>query len=397
MLNVFTEKPSPELGYITASYHSGVSNNVIEIPSIVGLMDPSITVAGLRNIYLESKKSGLPMYIPANLSFQGKLREFVKAILFDKKNTTFNLYTKNIELLSIINEELAAVSEVKKVLVIDTHNFYHRTYHSLPVMNDSSGRTTTLLKALSSLFKWILAQDYSHVIFASEGSNSKRISYTRAKLGEAGTYKGTRSETAPALKEQIAFCDQILTDIGFAPLRYEGYEADDVMSSVAHEVSVRYDNKVEVHGFTGDKDLCQLYTYPSFRIVDVKSKEVMGEEYLINKFGVTPDKFLDYQALVGDNSDNVAGLKGVAGVKAIGLLDKFGTLENIIANISEIDKPAIKKAFEEGGVESVMISKDLVFMRRHLFSEENLSKYALKYYDFNSMFKEKLAQYDINY
>jgi 5'-3' exonuclease len=402
MVNVNLGNPEEGVRYITPGTVDSVNGNEIVLNTNFGLMDQSVTVEGLRTIYSRMKNEVLPLYMPEGISFHGKLNGFTKAIV--DSEDIFNIHTTNIELLNSINKNIAERIPVTSVLVVDTHNFYHRNFHALPRMYDQSGRPTSLLKALSGLLKWIGSSDYSHVVFASEGKNSLRVKYTTEKLGEENAYKANRSETDPELKEQIQMCDNFLESIGFKVLSMEGYEADDIIASVTHEFSTRFN--VPVHAFTGDKDLCQLYEYPNYKIVDVKNKQLLGEDYLIEKFSVSSgdfsftidsSNFIDFQSIIGDTSDNVIGINGIGKVGAAKLLNQFGSLDNILANVENIEQKGMKTKLEEGGVESALLSRDLVYMRRHLLSDSDLSVFARKFYDFEYLAKTKLSAFDINY
>lgn len=348
-----------------------------------GGFDSKISKAGLRKIYVEMK-SGVPYFIPADAKFGPELEGF--AIAVANANEEFIFHTENISLLSEINKQLDI--PVDSVLVIDTHNFYHRNFHALPKMYSREGVPTTLLKLLSGLLKWFNSSKYSHIIFATESVNSFRVDYTQAKLGNEDAYKATRSPTDPELKQQIKLCEEFLTAVGYKPLTINGYEADDVIASLAATI------EAPVHVLSADKDLCQLFEYENFRIIDTKTKDLLDESYLIEKFGVSATMFVDYQAIVGDTTDNVSGIPGIGKVGAVELLEEFSTLENIFANIENIKKKGMREKVE-AGMESGLISKDLVFMRRDLLTDFSLNDYSKNLFT-QTAIKKYLSQYQIN-
>jgi len=378
--------------YMIPSKRNFSENKITEIQSIYGGFDAQITKYGFKVILKELSIKNMPLFIPKDLTLSDSVELFAKEIVHSKK--IYTIYTENIVMLNALNAEISKKRKVDKVLVIDTHNFYHRNFHALPKMYDSEGRPTTLLKAMSNLLKWIAVKDYTHIVFATEGEGSHRIDYTTKILGAEKAYKANRSKTDLELVQQIEMVETFLTEVGYPVLKVKKYEADDIIASVAHKFHNEYG--AEVHAFTGDKDLCQLYEYPGFKIIDVKSKEILGEEYLLKKFNVNSQQFLDYQSIVGDTADNIVGVKGIGGAGAVDLLNEFGTLESIINNVEHIKQTARRNAFINGGIESSLLAKDLVYMRRTLLDKTDISQLARKYFDINKLVKEYLSNYQIN-
>lgn len=348
-----------------------------------GGFDNKISKDGLRKIFIEMK-NGMTYWFDSDVKFGPELKSFANAIVNSEQE--FSIISENIDLLSAINYELEL--PVNSVLVIDTHNFYHRNFHALPRMYSADGTPTTLLKSLSGLIKWFNVSKYSHIVFATESKNSLRVEYTKSKLGNEAAYKANRSETDPELKQQIKLCEAFLTDIGYKPLAVDGYEADDVIASIAATI------KSPVHVLSADKDLCQLFEYENFRIIDTKTKELLDESYLIEKFLVPATMFVDYQAIVGDTTDNVSGIPGIGKVGAVELLEEFSTLENIFANIENIKKKGMREKVE-AGAESGSISKDLVFMRRDLLTDIDMKKYSKNLF-IQTAIKKHLSKFQIN-
>lgn len=392
MLLLKTDIPNPDLGFIQISEKAEVKDNVITVEGVEGIIDRSITISGLRNLYRESKKIGLPIFIEKDIGFHGKLKEFSEAVV--TRPEQFTIYTKNSKLLNSLNNALNEDLVPTKILVVDSYNFYHKNFHALPKMYDSTGRPTTLLKALSNLLKYIISRDYSHVIFATESSTSFRINKTKELYGD-NCYKSGRKETDLELKQQIKMCEDFLRQLGIDPLSFEGYEADDTIASVVHEFQTRYPG-IPIHCFTGDKDMLQLFVYPDFRIIEPKTKELLDNSYVMTKFGVPAEQFLDYQAIVGDTIDNVKGIPGVGAKGAIEYLEEFGSLDNLIANVDNIKSKA-KKEKVISGIDSALVSKDLVTMRRHLLSDSDLRIFGKKNYDLESIIKDIVKDYQINY
>lgn len=394
MVEVITTNKPPEEIHIQPGFGDYMKDNIKVVNALEGMFDKSITTQGLYKLHYAIKSGELPLYVEKEVGFQNKekLLAFCGALVGFK--TPIKIYTENIEFLNAINIQIAHRTKNNSVLIIDTHNFYHRSYHALPKMYDSQGRPTSILKSLVSLIKWISVSGYSHVIFASEGKNSLRKAYTQAVLGEAGAYKANRGQLDEDLAQSIKICDQFLIDVGFEVISIDGYEADDVIASVTHSFAEQFPD-IQIHAFTGDKDLCQLYTYENYKIIDVKTKKLLGREYVFEKFGIEAEKFIDYQAIVGDTADTVSGVPGVGKVGAIKLLEEFGSLNNLLNNISLIQQKGVREKFEANW-QLALLSRDLVYMRRHLINGD-LHRFAKKFYDLEHLAQQAVAKYEIKY
>ena len=323
------------------------------------------------------------------------MSKFIETLI--NSDNEFKVVTDNVSFIKNVNKYLRGIQEDKRILVIDNHNFFHRLFHSVPVMTDSKGRDTGVLKALSNLIKWLIAhQKYSHVIFASEGGDLHRKKYFK-------DYKGTRSETSISLINQIKLCEDFLCDIGFSVIRIPGYEADDILASV---VNLASKVNIPVTAFSSDKDIVQLGTYIDFEIIDPKTKEVkLAKDISINKFGVDVSKFLDYQAIVGDTSDNIPGAKGFGPKAAVELLSKYDSINDIYNNIDDLwvedgqtkaKRESVKRNQEKLLAEhaNVFISKNLVKLSQYL----DIDIYQpCPYKNMEVIIKDKLLAYDISY
>ncbi len=170
-------------------------------------------------------------------------------------------------------------------------------------------------------------------------------------------YKGTRAKMPDELRTQIDRIRQLVDAFNIPRLEVEGYEADDILGSVARQVA---EQGLGVKIITGDRDLLQLVnervivTLPGKSLSD--SKDYLPEDVL-EFLGVRPDQVVDYKALVGDTSDNIPGVAGIGEKTAIGLLQRYGTLDGIYAHLDELS-PGVRKKLEVGH-ESARLSKTL--------------------------------------
>lgn len=170
-------------------------------------------------------------------------------------------------------------------------------------------------------------------------------------------YKGTRAKMPDELRTQIERIRQLVDAFNIPRLEVEGYEADDVLGSVARQVAAQ---GLGVKIITGDRDLLQLVNERV--IVTLPGKSLSeSKDYLpgdvLEFLGVRPDQVVDYKALVGDTSDNIPGVPGIGEKTAIGLLKSYDSLEGIYAHLDELS-PAIRKKLELGR-ESADLSREL--------------------------------------
>lgn len=381
---------------------------VVMIPVTDTFIDKTISDIGYRNLYLALRdigsKENWPLFIDTPLfkvSTNGKFLEFIKSLL--NANFEATLIISDLKLLQTIDRIIPIGANVTpKMLIVDTHNFYHRVYHALPPMNDSHGNPTNVIKAFSAFLKWILAnRNYTHVVFTADNPDvpnfrKKVTAKFKGMIDEENfqVYKANRGELPEDLKYQIDTCNSILEFLGFSLLKDpNGYEADDLIASVVAKFK-----EVECHVFSGDKDLCQLFTYPNMRLVDVKSKKVLERGYVFEKFGVEPEMFLEYQGLIGDTADNIPGVKGIGPKTAIKLLNDIGPLESIYCDPAQAGTPSVVKNLTDNRLCAFM-SRDLATLRTDLEIVDSLDIKDLQKPRFNidPFLQNTFGYFDINY
>jgi len=171
-------------------------------------------------------------------------------------------------------------------------------------------------------------------------------------------YKGTREKMPDDLRPQIEKIRHMVDLFNIPRLEMEGYEADDVLGSVAR---LAEEKGFGVKIITGDRDLLQLVNQKTAVYLAGDDRTYIADEDVIKKLGVRPNQVVDYKAIVGDASDNIPGVKGVGEKTAIGLLEKFHTLDEIYKNIADVEKRWRGKL--EEGKDSAYLSYDLARIR----------------------------------
>ena len=232
--------------------------------------------------------------------------------------------------------------------LLDGHGLAYRAYFALTsggtrasTFQTSSGEPTAGVYGFTSILLRIFEQekpDYLAVVFDT-GKTFRHEMYS--------DYKGTRAKMPDDLRSQVERMREIVDAFNIPRLERDNYEADDVIGSVARWASQEKGLGVKI--ITGDKDLLQLVTdqvvvnLAGSKLSDAKD---YFPEDVKEKLGVMPDEVVDLKALMGDNSDNIPGVRGIGPKTAVKLLDEFGTLDGIYAHIDEISGRA-KTALEE--------------------------------------------------
>ncbi|GAB4522644.1 MAG: DNA polymerase I [Anaerolineales bacterium] len=240
--------------------------------------------------------------------------------------------------------------------LIDGHALAYRTYFALTSGNaerwrTSNGEPTAGVYGFVSVLLRILQQerpDYLAVAFDT-GKTFRDDLYPE--------YKGTRAKMPDDLRTQIERIRQVVDALGVPRLEVEGYEADDVLGSVAHQAA---GHGLGVKIFTGDRDLLQLVddrivvNLPGRSLSDARDYDSAGVRAYL---GVHPKQVVDLKALMGDSSDNIPGVPGIGQKTAVSLLETHENLEAIYADL-ESYKPGVRKKLEEG--------RELAFLSRKL-------------------------------
>jgi DNA polymerase-1 len=199
-------------------------------------------------------------------------------------------------------------------------------------------------------------------------------------------YKGTREKMPDDLSPQIGRIRQVVDAFNIPRLEMEGFEADDVLGSIARIATGR---GLGVKIITGDRDLLQLVNERTAVYLAGDDQNYVTDEDVIRKLGVPPDQVVDYKALVGDKSDNIPGVSGIGEKTAISLLQKFGTLDNIYQNIDQVENRWKGKL--EQNRENAFLSRDLAQIKTDLKIKFDLDRAKADGLDFpsiESIFKE---------
>lgn len=236
-----------------------------------------------------------------------------------------------------------------KILLLDSNSLMHRAYHALPNLKSSKGLYTGAIYGfLSILLRLIKEQKPTHIAAAFD-LHGPTFRHEMFK-----DYKATRKPMDEELRQQVEPLKELITAMGIKIVSLQGYEGDDILGTL----SKRFDDECII--VTGDRDSFQLVS-PTTKVFwtkkGVSDIEVYDEERLLQD-GFTVSQFIDYKALRGDTSDNVPGIAGVGEKTAKQLLEKYGSLDEILAHADEI--PGKLGQNVQNGKDIAILSKELV-------------------------------------
>ncbi len=216
---------------------------------------------------------------------------------------------------------------MKTLLLLDGSSYLYRAFHALPDLRTAAGEPTGAIRGFIGMLRTLRQQvpaDYLACVFDAKGKTFRDDLYTE--------YKANRAAMPDDLSAQIEPIHAAVRALGWPVLEIEGIEADDVIGTLA-----RYAGE---HGLrtvisTGDKDLAQLVDEQT-TLVNTMSNETLDTAGVRTKFGVPPDRIVDYLSLVGDSVDNVPGVEKVGPKTAAKWLQTYGSLDAIVAAAAEI-------------------------------------------------------------
>ena len=215
----------------------------------------------------------------------------------------------------------------EKLLLVDGSSYLYRAFHALPDLRSSDGRPTgAIYGVLNMLQKLIKSErpDYLSVVFDTPAKTFRHDIFP--------DYKANRQKTPEDLIAQIEPLHQLIINLGLPLIAVDGVEADDVIGTLALEADKK---GIKTLIATGDKDMAQLVT-ENIHLIDTMKDLRMGPAEVKEKFGIQPDRFIDYLSLAGDTSDNIPGVEKVGPKTAIKWINEYGSLDGVIQNADQI-------------------------------------------------------------
>jgi len=265
----------------------------------------------------------------------------------------------------------------KKYILVDGQGLLYRAFYALPQLTTTYGQVINAVYGFTMILIRLLEEEkpeYMTITFDTPVPTFRHKEFKE--------YKAHRKKMPDELISQIPLIKEIINNYNIAICSKEGYEADDVIGTLAKEAEKRNCNTIIV---TGDKDAFQLispHTKIMTTIKGVTEVKIYDEEGIKKKFGVGSEKIVDILALKGDASDNIPGVPGIGEKTALALIKEFGSLENILNNPDKISKKSLREQIKKYE-DQINMSKKLATIVREVPID----------YDFDS-FKVKLPNYE---
>lgn len=271
---------------------------------------------------------------------------------------------------------------MKKIAIIDGNSLINRAYYAMrnPMITKEGIFTQGIFGFLNMLEK--IRKDYEPEYMAI----AYDLKAPTFRHKEYEDYKAGRKKMPPELAMQIPLLKDVLRAMNIKQFEIEGFEADDIIGTVAREAEAA---GLQPYIITGDKDELQLATDITniiFTKKGVSEFEMYDRQAMIDKYGLTPHQFIDLKGLMGDKSDNIPGIPGVGEKGATKLLLEYGSVENIIANVDNL-KPAGIKAKVEEHAQLAMMSKRLATINTNVPIEIDLEEMRLIEPDYDELIK----------
>ena len=258
--------------------------------------------------------------------------------------------------------------ENKRLYLIDGYAMLYRAHFAMirnPLINSKGMHTSALFGFVNQIMKLINTEKPDLMIAAFD---SPQKTFRHERYSE---YKATREKMPEEMIEQLPYLWNILESMDIPLLEEPGFEADDIIGTLATKASKK---GLDVFIVSGDKDFMQLindkiFLYaPSGRQADIK---IYDREGVIEKWGVPPEKIIDLLGLMGDSSDNVPGVLGVGEKTAVKLINEYGSLESSLDNANHVKNKRAREGLLNSK-ENAILSKELVTIETQMDLEINL-------------------------
>lgn len=273
------------------------------------------------------------------------------------------------------------------LLLIDGNAVMHRAFHAIPPFKTKQGIPTNVLYGFfSMLHKAVVDFSPSHVVVCFDTPKPT----FRNKLFKK--YQAQRPKIDDDFIVQIPTVKEALDRAGVIHLEKDGYEADDLLGTIAEHYNK---NDIKVLVLSGDKDILQLVKGNVYVVSPqggISNMTIYDRSEVQKKLGVTPEEIPDYKALAGDPADNYPGAKGIGPKTAANLIKQFGSVENIYRNLDKVESPKIKQILSEKK-DSVLLGKKLAKIITDVKIEFAIDK--TKYGGFNDNLKDYLLKFEM--
>ncbi len=263
------------------------------------------------------------------------------------------------------------VTPTQELFLIDGNSLAYRAYYALPdSIATSRGEPTNAIFGFASMLVKILT-DYgpkATIVVWDAGMSGRELQYE--------PYKSERKPRPDLLREQWPHLEPLVESFGYSNVRVEGFEADDVIASLAERAK---EAGIDVMVVTGDRDAYQLADDGRVRIMTtsrgITDTRVYDRAGVIERYRVPPELIPDFIGLKGDTSDNIPGVPGIGDKTAAQLLEQYGSLEGVLEHVDEISGAKRRENLREGA-DLARISRDLAVLRRDIDTGVDVAEVA---------------------
>ena len=215
----------------------------------------------------------------------------------------------------------------QRIYLIDGSSYIYRAYYAIRQLSNSKGFATNAVMGFTNMLLKVVRDEKPDgvvVVFDAKGPTFRKDMYSE--------YKANREAMPEDLVPQVPIIKDVVRGFRIPALELAGFEADDIIATLADQCVAA---GAEVVVVTGDKDLMQIVG-PRVRLLDTMKDKVTGPEQVVERFGVEPARVLEVLGLAGDTSDNVPGVPGIGEKTASALIQEFGSIENLLANVDRV-------------------------------------------------------------
>ncbi|SNS85183.1 DNA polymerase I [Anaerovirgula multivorans] len=279
--------------------------------------------------------------------------------------------------------------EHKRIVIIDGNSLINRAFYALPPLTTKEGQHTNAIYGfMTMLFK--VMEEY-HPQYIGVAFDKKAPTFRHK---EYDAYKAGRKKMPPELAEQMEPLKEVLDALNIYRIEIEGFEADDLIGTLAKYCEGRDFESLIV---TGDKDALQLASNRTKILITKKgisNLEIYDDKKVFEDFEVTPLQFIDLKGLMGDKSDNIPGIPGVGEKTAIKLIKEFGSIENLVKNSHQIFADKLREKIQDN-VQQAILSKRLATIVTNVPVEMSVESLRVEEFDKNKIL-EIFKKYEFN-
>jgi DNA polymerase I len=286
----------------------------------------------------------------------------------------------------------ASAAAGRRLFLIDGPSLVYRAFFALPesIATSTGVPTNAIFGFASMLVKIVTEHGVCPTVVAWDAGTSGRSELY-------ADYKAQRRSRPDLLKQQWPAMEPLVEAFGYRNVRVEGYEADDVIASLAQQ-ALAAEPPVPVMIVTGDRDVFQLIDGNGLVKVMATSRgitdtKVYDRQAVIDRYGIAPELIPDFYGLKGDTSDNIPGVPGIGDKTASELLQRFGTLEDVLAHVDDISGPKRKQNLLEHA-DDARVSKQLATVRRDVDVELDIAEEAVREPD-RARVREVFREYEL--